>query len=382
MAREGLYTKSLTMPNGKRKYFYGKTAEEAEEKLRQAKYEIGMGVDISNDITFGELAEIWYNVYKKPRLKSPNSQAAVLNVLNNHLLPNLTAVPVRKITTVQVQATLNQMAQHSVSLQTKALQTLKSILRMAVEDGVIAKSPITMSVRASGNPPEEKTPLTQEQTDRLLAAVSGTNAETFVMLGLCAGLRRGEILGLQWNDIDLGNRQIHVCHNALLLDGKPTTISETMKTKNARRDIPIPDVLVQYLKEAQKKRRSDFVISMRSGTPLTKNAFRALWRIIDMRTIQEEADPETGKPQMQELGSSPKNHPGVVRTLDFHVSPHLLRHTYITRLFDAGMDLKTVQYLAGHATPDMTLRVYVHYLKNQKQVEAAKKIEEAFAPKS
>jgi integrase len=82
--------------------------------------------------------------------------------------------------------------------------------------------------------------------------------------------------------------------------------------------------------------------------------------------------------QAKKIGTSPKNHPNVVKSLDFHVSPHVLRHTYITRLFEAGVDLKAVQYLAGHATPDMTLKVYIHYLKNQRQEEAAQKIEDAF----
>lgn len=51
----------------------------------------------------------------------------------------------------------------------------------------------------------------------------------------------------------------------------------------------------------------------------------------------------------------------MVRSLDFHVTPHQLRHTYITRLFESGLDIKEIQYLAGHTTIDMTLRVYTHY---------------------
>lgn len=380
MPRKGVFTKTLTLPNGKRKYFYGKSMKEAEEKLQKAKFELGMGIDIDNDITFGELAEIWYNVYKKPRLKSPNSQAAVLNVLNNHLLPTLSHLQVRKITAAQIQATLNRIAESSSSLQSKALQTLRSIFRMAVEDGIIVKTPITMTVHTSPKPVEEKEPLNQEQTDRLLAAVTGTNAETFVRLGLFSGLRRGEILGLQWSDIDLDNQIIHVRHNALLQDGKPTTVSDRLKTASSKRTIPIPSALTNYLQSIRKKSTSPFVISMKNGSPMSKTAYRAMWRIITMRTIKEEVDPITGETHMQELGSSPRNHPGVVRTLDFHVHPHLLRHTYITRLFANGVDLKTVQYLAGHSTPDVTLRVYIHYLKSQKQEEAAEKIERAFSP--
>lgn len=378
MARSNLFAKTLTLPNGKRKYFYGKTPEEAEKKLQKAKFELGQGIDISSSITFGELAETWYHLYKKPRLKSPNSRAAVLNVLNNHLLPHLSDLQIRKITAANIQATLNAMDGLSASIQNKALQHLRSIFQLAVEEGIIAKSPITMVVKTNGKPTEESVPLTAEQVQKLLSAVRGTNAETFVKIGLWSGLRRGEILGLQWADVDLDGKVIHVRHNALLQDNKPTIVSETLKTAKSKRDVPMPDVLVDHLTKMLKKSKSEYVVPMSTGEPMTKNAFRAMWRIIENRTIHLEKDPETGKERMQKLGSSPTNHGGVVRTLDFHVHPHLLRHTYITRLFDAGTDLSTVQYLAGHTTPDITLRVYVHYLKTQKQSAAAEKINQAF----
>lgn len=378
VARSNLFTRTLTLPNGKRKYFYGKTPEEAEKKLQKAKFELGLGIDISSSITFGELAETWYHIYKKPRLKSPNSRSAVLNVLNNHLLPYLADLQIRKITAANIQATLNAMNGLSASIQNKALQHLRSIFQLAMEEGIISKSPITMAVRTNGKPTEEAVPLTVEQARRLIDAVAGTNAEPFIKIGLWSGLRRGEILGLQWADVDLDDKVIHVRHNALLQDNKPTIVSDALKTAKSKRDVPIPDVLATYLTGLQAASKSKYVVPMSNGEPMTKNAFRAMWRLIENRTVHLEKDPETGKERMQELGSSPTNHGNVVRTLDFHVHPHLLRHTYITRLFDAGTDLSTVQYLAGHATPDITLRVYVHYLKTQKQSAAAEKVNQAF----
>lgn len=370
MARKNLFTRTLTLPDGRRKYIYGKTKEEADRKLQKARYELGQGIDIASDITFGELAERWYQLYKKPGLKSPNSRRTVLYVLNSFLLPSLSERQVRKITTAQIQATLNQMDGLSNSIQQKALQHLRSIFALAIDEGIISKSPITMIIKAHGVPTKEKIPLTDEQAKSLIAAVTGTNAETFIKIALWTGLRRGEILGLQWEDLDLDKNLLHVRHNALLQDGGPTTVSTQLKTASSRRDIPMPDILADYLRGIQPTSHSPFVVAMKNGAPLTKSAFRAMWRIIDIRT----AKPDDDKP----LGSAPKNHSNIIRTLDFSVHPHLLRHTYITRLFDAGTDLSTVQYLAGHATPDITLRIYIHYLKSKKQVAAAEKINEAF----
>ena len=64
----------------------------------------------------------------------------------------------------------------------------------------------------------------------------------------------------------------------------------------------------------------------------------------------------------------------MIRSLDFHVTPHQLRHTYITRLFESGLDIKEIQYLAGHSTIDMTLRVYTHYQHESRKKETAQKV--------
>lgn len=90
-----------------------------------------------------------------------------------------------------------------------------------------------------------------------------------------------------------------------------------------------------------------------------------LWGIIKTRTA---TDPSLlGKP------TSPR-HPNTVYALDFHVHAHLLHHTCITRWLEAGFDLKEVQYLAGHSTPDMTLRVYAHYDQRVRLENTASKI--------
>ena len=69
MPRKGYITKSLTLPNGKRKYIYGKTQAEVEEKFLEAKLLLRAGIDLDDGTTVGEFAQMWYNVYKKPDLK-------------------------------------------------------------------------------------------------------------------------------------------------------------------------------------------------------------------------------------------------------------------------------------------------------------------------
>lgn len=122
---------------------------------------------------------------------------------------------------------------------------------------------------------------------------------------------------------------------------------------------------VSILTEEQAKATSPFVLAMRNGESLSASAFARLWRIIENRT--------TDDPGLLGKTTSPR-HPNTVYTLDFHVHPHLLRHTCITRWVEEGFDLKEVQYLAGHSTPDMTLRVYAHYDQRIRLENTAAKI--------
>ena len=105
---------------------------------------------------------------------------------------------------------------------------------------------------------------------------------------------------------------------------------------------------------------------MSNGKSLSKASFASLWAIVTARTATED----------RPVGSSIRgsNSGPLKATLDFSCHPHQLRHTYITQLFETEMDMKQVQYLAGHSTPDMTLRVYTHYRQKSREQETAAKV--------
>lgn len=93
--------------------------------------------------------------------------------------------------------------------------------------------------------------LTAEQSQRLLDATRGTRAYLFCLLALQTGMRRGELCGLMWSDVDFPAGVIHVRHNALLTNAQ-TTVSDTLKTSAAVRDIPIPPTLFAELVKERK----------------------------------------------------------------------------------------------------------------------------------
>jgi len=359
-----LYTTTVRLPDGSRKWIRAKTKEDLERKKAELLVQIGAGLDVLNNSTFGEFATIWLNTYKRPYLREKSIQA-IENALTVHILPYLADVPLKKISPIQIQVIVTSLATKSKSLNHQVLQTLRSIFNAAVDNNLLLKSPVPNSQRVGGIPTKEKTALTPEQSQRLLDAVKDTRAYLFCLIALQTGMRRGEICGLMWSDIDFQNRVIHVRHNAILKDGI-TTVSEDLKTTSAARDIPIPPLLLNTLQEERLSPQRMYVVPGADGSPMTKSSFSRMMGIIDSRTVSS----------TEELGTA-KSHSTVIRTLDFPVTAHLLRHTYITRLFESGLDIKEIQYLAGHSTVEMTLRVYTHYQRESRQAETAKKVSAA-----
>lgn len=149
-------------------------------------------------------------------------------------------------------------------------------------------------------------------------------------------------------------RAWHTEHN------RPIILTD-LKTKAAERNIPLPDCLAECLKEAKKKSTSDYVVANRDGEPLSYTQFKQFWKYIVTRTAKPRIarKPVNGKYEKYmlypELGKKARNNSHVVYSLDFEVTPHMLRHTYITNLIHSSVDPKTVQYLAGHKSSKITI---------------------------
>ncbi len=338
-------TKALLMPDGTRKYIRAKTQEELDEKVLQAQILVKSGVDICSEETFGHFAQLWFDIYKKPYLRE-KSQDAIRYVLNHQILPVLGNYRLQDISPMQIQALMASLSGKSNSLQSKVLIHLRSIFTVAMENGLIAKTPVSSMLKPGGKHTQEKTALTPEESALLLDRVKDVRARTFLLIALHTGMRRGEILGLLWDDIDLQCKSIHVRHNAIIKEGQ-TTISDDLKTKAGRRDIPLSNELACWLAEQKRTTHSKYVFAMKNHKPMTLSSYKSMWRHIE------------------------KELPGT------HISAHILRHTFITRMFEAGLDIKEIQYLAGHSTVDMTLRIYTHYDQRSRREKTAEKVREA-----
>ncbi len=272
------------------------------------------------------------------------------------------------VTLDDIQVALVPVSKKSTSVYKSVVILYKSIFRAAIESKVIDKNPTTfLTAEGGGVPQQEKQALTDEQSKRLLEAVKGLQSHTFVMLGLYAGLRREEILALQWDSVflDTDAPYLKVCRAWHTENNRPVILTE-LKTKAAERKIPLPDNLAECLREVKAASTSKYVICNRDGDPLTYTQFKRLWQFVVTRTAKERSyyRYENGKRVKHTinpvLGQKAAHNGKVLYSLDFDVTPHQLRHTYITNLIHASVDPKTVQYLAGHENSKITMDIYAN----------------------
>ena len=371
MPKKKKYATHVTLPSGERVYVSAPTKAELEARVLKLKMEMAQGVDVGDATTFREYAAAWLHAYKKPRLRENSYQTVVAN-LENHVVPYFGDMRLRDIKPLHVQMFLAKIRPLSRSTQSKCFQIFKGIMRTAAENGLIVRSPVTKEDRVGGETAEEAEPLTAEQARRLLDSVAGTRAYTFCFLALATGLRRGEILGLMWDDLDLETGKLNVRHNKTFpANANDAPVTTLLKSEAARRTVPMSEGLRAYLEQERKRSSSPYVLSMENGESLSKSSFRKLWDIVTVRTVTED------RPLGTVVGGSKTG--SFTVDLDFDCHPHLLRHTCITHWVESGMDFKEVQYLAGHSTLEMTLKVYTHYRRKSREAETAERVKSATA---
>ena len=356
--------------DGKRVALYAKTAEELYEKVEEAKRQIEEASFRRATPTVAEYCERWL------LMQSAHIRTTTLtdysSKVKNYIVAPLGHMYMANVTTDDVRLALVAASEKSNSVYRSVHVLYKAIFNSAVDSNIIDYSPCERISAKGGKPQKDKEALTDEQIVKLLSAIKGLPPYVFVMIGLYAGLRREEILGLQWDSVFLdGDAPYISVRRAWHSEHNRPVISTELKTKAARRDIPIPKNLAECLREAKSKSTSDFVVANSEGGPLSYTQFKRVWQYIVTRSTKERTyvryinGQKITKTVTPVLGEKAAHNGNVVYSLDFQVTPHQLRHTYITNLIYASVDPKTVQYLAGHENSKITMDIYAKVKYNK-----------------
>lgn len=333
MSKEYKYfTKAVPMPNGKRKYIRAKSKRELDRKVLEFQIAQANGkVVVSSSMTVAEVATLWLEKVKKPSVK-PQSYNVYDKRVRCHLLPAIGDMQISDVRMVHILDVVNNHGYKSKAANKHLLTTVRAIFRFAVENEIITKSPAPDRATVLGNATREEKPLTPNQTQALLnycKADKNPDVYLFTYLALVTGMRRGEIAALRWDCVDFQNGLILVRRNMVDATGE---ITDELKTEAAKRDIPITPDTMALLKQVHAASASTYVIGGKMDGHIRSTDIRRydkLWK---------------------KSGVTPQT-----------IHAHLFRKTFATRLIESGTDPKRVQYLLGHTTLDMTLRIYAKY---------------------
>lgn len=349
----------LYKENGKREYIYryANTQAEALEILHQLQVERAMDQGQSTvAIKTGDWIENWIETVKAPHLATA-TLASYRNNFRIHIKPYIGKIPIRKLTGSQIQGCLNKIG-GSYSTFVKNFNIINGAMKKAVKRKKIIRNPCE-DVEFPKNDKREMRVLTQEEQQKFIEVLEGEYYRPMLMMYLFSGLRLGEGIPLTWEDVDLENQTIRVnkkaisCHD-YASHSAPQVVEKSCKTPSSTRTVLLSDIPTDVLKKHKQKMmdrakelgeewsESNLVfINSRGNMVYSRNLQRILYKIFDKAGIKG-------------------------------ATMHTLRHTYATRCFEVGIDIKAISEQLGHADVGTTYDTYVHLLREMKVKEIKK----------
>ena len=309
--------------------------------------------EIESGMTFGAWLDHWYQTCSMPALRPSTQQEYELRIYR-HIIPALGEIPLNKLTEANLQqfyhqlkhgGRLNRTDLYGPGLSDRSVRgchiTCRAALAQAVEAGLIPMNPAE-GCKLQGEGRREMQVLTREEMQRLLIQAKEDGCYELLLLELSAGLRRGELLALQWDDLDLGTGELRISRQVSRVRGK-LTVSQP-KTDAAVRTIVLSPAVTEQLRHYRKQVDSRWIFPppKKEDTPRDPAAVRKLLSRVLKRA------------------QCPK------------VRFHDLRHTFVTTALEYGMDVKTLSAVVGHRSSSTTLNVYTHVTKAMERQAAAK----------
>lgn len=342
-------------PERKTGTFRTKKEAEAARNEWQAAADNGQAVP-NSALTVEEVCEAWLTM-QRPRVK-PGTLEHYEHALNRFVVPHVGKLAAQRVRPTTIDALYAVLREKGASEQTihRVHQRLKQVFDYAAKRRVVAHSPM-QHIDAPTIRPAAPTVLTAPHIRRFLAFAAEDGYAPLWLLLLQTGLRRGEALGVRWQDLDLERGKLSVRQCVESLRGLPHM--QTPKTAAARRTISLFPESVTALKahrtrqlewrlQAAEWEDNDLVFCTDTGKPVAPtNALRSL------KTIQQKANAKA---------ETDKERDAVLPRFDIHD----LRHTHASHLLRDGWDVVRVSRRLGHANPAITMGIYAHLITDER----------------
>lgn len=352
-----------TRKRRRRRFTMAGTRRDAQRALTEALRQRDHGMVVTPDrITVGEWLTRWLERHRAEGHITPRTYDRYRGIIRYHLLPGLGRLRLQAlrpdhIADIKARWLSGKESTAGAPLAGASVHKHLVVLRRALADalraGIIVRNPMDAVSAPSLKGREERRALTEEEIAALLDAARGSRYDAAIRVTLATGLREGELLALQWEDVDLAAATLSVRRTLAYVDG--TTVFGAPKTANSRRTIELSPATVQVLRShraAQVEHRlrlgaiwqeHGLVFPSMIGTPwLARTFYRDYRPIVERSGI---ADPAT-------------------------VNWHTLRHTAATQWLRHGADVFSVSRRLGHASASFTMDVYGHLLRGQQRQAA------------
>ena len=304
---------------------------------------------------FGEWMDLWYQNYSKPTIRETTQEGYETRIYK-HIIPSIGYIQLDKLTQNDLQqfytrlkknGRLRFVEEHGSGLSDRMVRachaSCRTALDKAVKEGLIPKNP-ALGCKLPPKKSREMQILEPDEMQRFMIQAKYEGFYEIFMLEVATGMRRGEIMGLQWNDINLKTGELHIDREVAKVKGK--MIISKPKTKSSIRTIILPPSIIRMLSEYRQTVDSRWLFPSPVKEDLPRDPQNIYKRL---QLVLQRADCK-------------------------RVRFHDLRHTFATMALSAGMDIKTLSATIGHISSATTLDIYSH-VTNDMQRKAAERIE-------
>ena len=290
----------------------------------------------------------WLTNYIQPSSKL-RTYTRYTEIVSQHIIPKLGAYELDEITPYVLQCFVTELLTKgnlktgkglSANSANAIITVVQNSLKTAYGLG-FAKEYIADKIKRPRATEKKVDCFSSAEQKKIEQYVISNNKAKLIGIILClyTGLRIGELLALEWSDIDFTKGELYVnktCHDGKNDTGTFSRITDKPKTESSMRTIPLPKQIIPLLREAKKKSHSTFVVSNGEKSISVRSYQRSFASLLEKLEIP-------------------------------HRGFHSLRHTFATRALECGMDVKTLSEILGHKSPTVTLNRYVHSLMDHKK---------------
>lgn len=356
--KDGLWCAQVSL-DGRRLTKYGKSQSECREWIKETLAKIDGGLTYqSTQTTLEQFMRTWLDD-KNLSIRASTAKG-YRGTVERDILPFLGKLSLQQILPAhikQLYAWMNEEGKGPRMIQL-AHVILHAALQQAVREGILGRNPVDAVERPKVERKEFQI-LNEEQAHQFLIAASGSPFETLFYLALTTGMRKGELLGLKWSDLDFGKGILLVQRQLQQISGRSSLVPP--KTKAGHRQIKLGP---ETLKRLTALRTQQELMRVATGDHWQENGMvftNTIGTFLDQAKVSREF-----KKVLKNAG---------LPLIRFHD----LRHTSISFLLEMGMPVNTVQQRSGHSKASVTTDIYGHPMEHS-QEEAAEKIEEMVTP--